>query len=110
SWKKQGVHHEGIGGEGQAVGTEEQSGAVVPRIIFGAVAGKKDLLDEHGHLPASGAVAEKDPFQRFAVFFSGLSGHDSQPLFRFPFSVWVKGALILPLTFTENREQKTDPF
>ena len=60
--KKERVHHEGIGGEGQPVGAEGQGGAIVTGEVRGAVAGQKDLFDEGGHLFAAGSVTEKDLF------------------------------------------------
>jgi len=37
--EEQRVHHKGIGGEGQAVGVEEQGGAVIAAEILAAVTG-----------------------------------------------------------------------
>ena len=58
--EKQGVHHEGVGGEGEPVGAQQHGGAVVAHPVGVAVPGQKDLVDEGRHLPAAGAVAQKN--------------------------------------------------
>ena len=63
--KEERVHHEGIGGEGQPVGAEDQGGAVVTGEVRGAVAGQKDLFDERGHLFAAGPVTQKNMFHDY---------------------------------------------
>ncbi len=58
--EKQRVHHEGVGGEGEPVGPQQHGGAVVAHPVRVAVPGQKDLVDEGRHLPAAGAVAQKN--------------------------------------------------
>ena len=54
--EKQGVHHEGIGGEGNLRSIELQDGAVVGLKTLGAIRRQEDPADQLPHLPPPGAV------------------------------------------------------